>query len=317
MYTNKKRQYQWFVVWGLVLGVASGCSGPSKPASEGQGVAKVNGDEITVHQVNDELVSLELTSDTDSEAVSMRVLDTLIDQNIAVQRALEWKLDRNPQVMRSIERAKRHILADAYLDKFASSVSEPTQQEVDDYYTQHPELFEKNKVYFFQTLTLDKSSVTAELHEKLNQIASLHEITATLEQQGVVFEEDYLARSAGQLNFDLLGKVVAMERGDIIIVNEDATATIYQLIETKEQPITKVAALPAIHNYLLNSKRQAAMEAEVKRLRALASVEYLGKFAKNKPTTQPAVATVSNNDTKPAVYKQSALIHDKTPSVSP
>src|ERR1700712_3824018 len=60
-----------------------------------QVVAKVNGSEISVHQVNFAM-STQQGLKGDADAVGKAVLERLVDQELAVQKSVAAKLDRNP-----------------------------------------------------------------------------------------------------------------------------------------------------------------------------------------------------------------------------
>ena len=89
-----------------LLAACGGGDGDKKPAT--QVAAKVNSGEISVHQVNQVLQRQPGLKPEQVQAVSRRVLDGLVDQELAIQQATEQKLDRDPRVVSAIEAAKRH-----------------------------------------------------------------------------------------------------------------------------------------------------------------------------------------------------------------
>ena len=101
----------------LVCGAlaAAGCGDyKDKPAS--QTAARVNGDEVTVHQINTELQRAaggSIASGPNTEAASKRILEGLSDQTLLVQQAKEARLDRDPPVLQLLESMRRQILAQA------------------------------------------------------------------------------------------------------------------------------------------------------------------------------------------------------------
>ena len=85
------------VVLAAVL--ATGCG--DKGSSEGkatQAAARVNGSEVTVHQINQILERQQGLRPEQADAASRNILEGLIDQQLAVDKAEEQKLDRDPQV---------------------------------------------------------------------------------------------------------------------------------------------------------------------------------------------------------------------------
>jgi len=142
-----------FTVLLFALVLATGCDkkDDTKKVST-QVAARVNADEITVHQVNDVLArSPNITPEAAAQA-KREILDRLIDQQLAKQKAIENKLDRSPKVMRNIEAARSEILARAFQEHVAASLTKPAPVEVHEYYKQHPELFAQRKVFNLEEL---------------------------------------------------------------------------------------------------------------------------------------------------------------------
>lgn len=123
-----------------------------KPAS--QVVAKVNGSELTVHQVNYALQRIPNLDAEQSKAASLRVARNLVEQELLVQKALEDKLDRDTNVVQALDAARRQILAEAYMSRKLGTPAEPTDAEVSEYFTQHPELFAQRKIYRLQEIAI-------------------------------------------------------------------------------------------------------------------------------------------------------------------
>ena len=113
-----------------VAGLAA-CGNKDKQA--GQSLVRVNGQDITVLQLNDELQRANVQADK-QEAASKQLLESLIDRQLILGEAMRDKIDRSPQVVQAIERAKAQIIAQAYLQGITSKVAKPSKAEIDDYY---------------------------------------------------------------------------------------------------------------------------------------------------------------------------------------
>ena len=104
----------------------------NKPAS--QTAAKVNKEEITVHQINFVLQQQRGLKPEQADAASKEILERLIGQELAVQKADELKLDRDPRVLQQLEASKRDILARAYLERLIDqqlALQKADEQKVD------------------------------------------------------------------------------------------------------------------------------------------------------------------------------------------
>ena len=85
------------VAAAVVAVMLAGCGGESSKSDKAsQTAAKVNKEEITVHQINFVLQRQQGLKPEQAEAASKQVLERLIEQELAVQKAQELKLDRDP-----------------------------------------------------------------------------------------------------------------------------------------------------------------------------------------------------------------------------
>ena len=97
------------------VALLAGC-GDKKEKGASQTAAKVNKAEVTVHQINFVLQQQRGLRPEQADAASKQILERLIDQELALQKADDLKIDRDPRVVQQLEAAKREIIARAYLE---------------------------------------------------------------------------------------------------------------------------------------------------------------------------------------------------------
>ena len=117
----------------VALGIAAcGSKETEKPKPATQIAAKVNSGEISVHQLNYVLTRTPGAGAASAETapkIRRDVLNRLIDQELAVEKAIEKKLDRSPDVLLALENARREILARAYVEQVTAAAPKPTVEE--------------------------------------------------------------------------------------------------------------------------------------------------------------------------------------------
>lgn len=265
-------------------------------AKEGgtQVAAKVNAGEITVHQINFALQSANVSSADQAKQASAQVLSRLIDQELLVQQAKEKKLDRDPAVMQAIEDARREVLARAYLARLPGAAEKPADAEVKKYYEQHPELFADRRIYSLREVLIAKDPGVAEqVSARIEKSKNLEELVAWLKEMKIRHAANAAVKPAEQIPLDSLARFHAMSDGEIKVLDTPQALAVVQRIATRSEPVDEARARPMIEQFLGNQRRTGAAEAELKRLKASAKIEYLGEFAKNAPAAAAPAAAQS------------------------
>ena len=282
-YCHNMNIHTFLVFIGLLLALvlATGCGKKDDAEVVTQVAARVNADEITVHQVNDVLArSQNITPEVAAHAKS-EILNRLIDQQLAKQKAIENKLDRTPKVILAIEAAKNEILARAYQEHITASLDRPAPVEIHEYYIQHPELFAQRQVFNLEELTFVASSeVATGLRKLLSNARSMQEIADWLQSRGVKFAANRGVRSAEQIPLEILPKVRAMKAGQVLLLEfGSGRFQVIRLEASKAVPVDEATATPRIQQFLSNRNSSEVMAKEMNRIKERAKIEYLGEFA--------------------------------------
>ena len=130
------------------------CDAAESRKSLTQVAARVNGEEISIHQANVVLSRVQGEPGTTPERLRQEVLDKLVDQQVLYAQAVEKKMDRDPQVMMLVDAARREIVARAYMDSLLAGQGKAAASEVHQYYVENPALFAQRKIYNLVEITL-------------------------------------------------------------------------------------------------------------------------------------------------------------------
>lgn len=272
----------------LAGGLLAACGGgQDRPAT--QTAAKVNKEELTVHQINAVLAQRRGLRPEDSEEASRRILERLIDQELALQKAAELKLDRDPRVVQAIEGARREIIARAYAERLGEGATRPTPAEVKQYYDANPALFRERRVYQLQEFLVQASpQQLAALRERLQGSRSAAEVAQRLKADGLAFASNQAVRAAEQVPLDRLGELSKLQDGQLLVTPAPSGANVLLLLASRVQPIDEARAGPAIEQFLLNDRKRRLVAQDLQSLRGAAKIEYVGKFAGAAPPADAA-----------------------------
>lgn len=260
------------------------CGGGDKGDKASQTAAKVNKEEITVHQINFVLQRQPGLKPEQAEFASRQVLERLVDQELAVQKAQEQKLDRDPRVVQQIEAAKREIIARAYVERVGESAAKPTSDEIAKYYAEKPALFKDRRIYSLQELQIEaKPEQLPVLREKLTAAKTLPEFIEFLKANDIRFAGNQAVRAAEQLPLASLDNIARLKDGESTVTITPAGMTVLTLAGSRSQPVDEARARPAIEAFLLNQRKGELVQKDIKALRESSKIEYVGKFAQPAP----------------------------------
>ncbi len=270
----------------LVTALALGGCGEKNTSGATQVAVKINADEISVHQVNRILEHLPPSSPEAFDISRQEVLDKLIDQQLAVQQAIDKKLDRTAETILAIEAAKREILARAHLEQLLAVLPKPSEDDAQKFFTNHPELFSQRRIYTLQELQVAgplPEATTAALRKIVTTASSIDGIIAWLKPQSELkFANGESNVPAEQLPLEVVSQLHTMKDGQLALFETPQGISVIRIAASRSEPIDKSTALPQIQKFLENQGRQDAITRELKRLRDTARIEYFGEFDKIK-----------------------------------
>lgn len=277
--------YKKLVLPLMIAALVVGCGDKKDKAATDekaptQVAAKVDGAEITVHQVNFALQRIPNLDKAQSKAASLQVVRNLVDQELLVLKAESEKLDRDPAVVQALDAARMQILAEAYMSRKLGAPVEPTDAEVTAYFSAHPELFTQRKIYRLQEISIKAPKDKQEaIRAQLAASKTLNDFGTWLKAEKFEVKAAQGVKPAEQLPQEILPKLAAMPDGQAMIVNTPDGLLVIVLAGSQAQPVTMEQAKPAIARLLQGQARQKAAKAELDALKAAAKIEYVGEFA--------------------------------------
>lgn len=283
-----------FTVSTLVFSVMlAGCGESSAPTesdtevktkqSSGQVLARVNGDEITIYELNNELSRVKITEEN-REKISRNMLKSLVTRTIFEQNAKKLKLDRTPQVMMEIERSKSTILAKTYMQSQMLKVPEVSRSEAESYIFDNPYMFADRAYYTFDTIILPNKYLTKERRESWEKVTNLDEIESILLQEGLEYKRMPFTAYSETLPAGVMKDMPTLKmNGDVffILMKDQSYLNIYK--SSRPAVLTGEIAFKVAERNLSNQKTKeflVKLEAEVLNS---STIEYLGDYKDLKP----------------------------------
>lgn len=283
---------QLAITAAIVAMLVSACDQkPGENQAATQVAVKVNGSEISVHQVNAVLSRAPALPPEQTSIARKEVVERLVKQQLAIDQATEKKLDRTPEVLTAIESAKREILARAYLDTIMASQPKPAPEEIKKYYDEHPQLFAKRRVFQLQELLVErKPEVLEVLRQMVAGAKNLDEMSAWLKTKKIQFRGNVKISAAEQIPLEVLPRIAELNDGQSILLERPQAVLVMRVVASQAAALDEAAASPRIQQHLANERGQQAIDAELNRLNAAAKIEYQGEFATLAVAGSPSAA---------------------------
>lgn len=248
--------------------------------ADGAAAALVNGRTITTDEIEFAMSRLGEWPPHRRDEARRQVLDALIDQHLLMQHALDEGLDKEPKVIHALETARRQVLAQAYLERRLEGLAKPGDEEIAAYFDAHPELFSERKVYRLEEVDIQGATERAEaIRRQLDATKNLGDFIRWLDAEGISFRTGRSLKAAEQLPLKLAAELHRLDDGQAIAVTMTDRLSVIHVAESYRQPLSAELARPYIEQVLLRQKEREAREAEVRKARASARVEFVGDFA--------------------------------------
>ncbi|ARU32541.1 peptidyl-prolyl cis-trans isomerase, EpsD family [Sulfuriferula sp. AH1] len=270
--------FQSLVTVLLSAALLAGCGHSDAEGSKSQVAARIDGKEITIHEVNQYLSRMEHVQGP-PEQIRRRATDAVIDQNLLLQAAKRAKIDRDPDVLQSLLASNKDILIDAYLARQITQPSPPTAAAILAYYQAHPALFAERKLY-----QLDQLDIQANQEQQKNLLAALRD-SATVEDfikwlktQRIPFDDIPTVKAPEDMSAQERAAFLTVKVGEATIMNQNPDGIgITVLTATQPQPLSLDNARIKISRILTAEARQKEIAMLIQTYRRQAKIEYVSR----------------------------------------
>jgi peptidyl-prolyl cis-trans isomerase C len=261
------------------VGVLALSLGACSKEPTGQVLAVVNGDEITIDELNGELNGAALPPGVDKKMAQRQLLQQLIDRRLLAQAAEADGLDQDPAYVRQQRRMNEELLVRLYATKAQATVPVPDAKAVDDYVAGNPQMFAQRKQYKLTQISFPMVS-DPNVIKAIEANKTMDELKATLTRLKIEFENTGGALDSGQIPEATLNKILAMPRTEPFVTS--AGNRMVASIIVGEAPLIVPAdkVKPLAAQSIRNENLGKIGEQRLKEARAKAEITYQPGFEK-------------------------------------
>ena len=278
----------------------SGCGmiGGGSKAPKGQVVATVNGEEITITELNRELAGASSANPAERKAMEQAALNAIITRKVVAQAAKEQKLDKTPLFAQQEQQAKEAMLVGAMQRQIASTVVAPTRPEAEKFVADHPNMFAQRRVMVVDQIVVGK--FRPELMKEFEPMTTLEQIEAVLERENIEFQRNTTVLDTLNAPENLTETLMKLPAGEIFVFPRGNAIFVNQIRDSRVMPFTGDRAINYALAGLKTLRTQEAVGKQIETMRkgAEAKVTYNDKY---KPApAKPAAAAPAAKGAAPA-----------------
>ncbi len=284
-----------FTSIALVLTLAA-CGGKDDAALEkGQVVATVNGTDVTINELNAELMGTQLPPPGEQrKAIEQQALQGLVNRTILGDIAREKGIDKSPAYILQKRRADETLLVQMLQRDIAAKLPTPSADEARSFMVSNPDLFAQRKIFALDQIQFQAPDDMKKL-KAYEPLKTMEQIEGQLTLDGLKFR-----RAAGQLdaataNPELVRQIANLPAGEIFIIPANGSLIASRVTGIKVEPFAGAPAEQYAQGLLQQKKLAAATETQLAETikKARDAVKYQAGYAP--PKAPAATAAPAKN----------------------
>lgn len=246
--------------------------------AEGQTVAVVDGQEVTLSELNFELGLANVPPGTDKAAARSQVLQSIIDRRLVASQAKKEGLETTPDYVNRKRRGEEDLLISMLSAKRLNTVALPSARETDAFIASHPAMFANRQIWDLQQVQFEPPANPA-VQAQINATHSFADLIAVLQKNGLPITQQKNRLDTAVVPAELFQKISALPAGEPFIVRVGDRAIASVISGREMHPMVGDQARPMAAEALRKEQAAKDMANRISGLRKAAKIEYQKGFA--------------------------------------
>lgn len=247
----------------LLAGCGGSDGGEGEPLAKGQTVATVNGKDVTVHQLNAELMGVNLPEGEQRKQVEQAALQAVIGRQILADIARERGIDKSPSYLMQQRRANEALLVQMLRSDIASRIPPPTREDAEAYMRANPDLFAQRKIYQLDQIQFATPDDMNKVR-RLEPLQTMEQVEQQLIQDRIEYRRGNARLDSVGTNPDLIRQIARLPEGEIFVVPQQGAIVASRITGVQVVPFEGEQAINYAMNLVQNQRMQQATERELK-----------------------------------------------------
>lgn len=254
--------------------LASGCN----RKAEGQTVAVVNGDEITVPDLNFAVNQAKVPEGADKTQVRNQILQQLVDRRLLAQQARKEGIDKTPEFLNRERQADEELLITMLANRRLKTAQLPSERDTDNYIATHPEIFGDRETWtlnqvFYPTPTDNQ------INSEILAAKTLDDLVAILKKHNIAFQQQTNRLDTAVIPPELYSKLKTLSPGEPFAMAAGGRTVASVVTSREPHPLSGDQAKPVAVDAMRKAQTATSIEGLLKSLRNSAKIEYQSGYA--------------------------------------
>ena len=270
----------------------SGCGKESKAEEKlekGQVVASVNGEDVTIYELNAELQGVRMPSGDARKQVEQLALKKVVDRKILADIARDRGLDKTPNYLLQKRRADEALLVELLQQDTAGKIPPTTDEDSEKFIADHPTMFADRKILIIDQIQFPMPT-DREMLKSFQPLKTLDEFEQKLTASNIQYRHVPTSIDTLQLPPEMAKSILALPPGEIFVAPASGLITANRITEIRPAPLggteAKNYASVMVRKERLSQKAMKEFEPMVKA--AEAKVTYQSGYGLPKTPPKPA-----------------------------
>ena len=244
---------------------------------EGQSVAIVNGEEITVPQLNAALAAV-ATPGANKNRARSQALQGLVDRTLLEQQARSEGIDKSPTFLEQQRRLTQELLINMLAQRLGGTAQLPSDNDVAQFEASHPQMFSKHEMWTLDEIRFHMPT-SGLILQQMNTTKSLQALEDVLKANHIDYTPARVRIDSAVVPQDLYGKIFALpaEEPFIVPVGTDAVASV--ITARDAQPVSADQARSLAIAAIRKQQTAILLDNRLKTLRKSAKIQYQPGYA--------------------------------------
>ena len=241
-------------------------------------VAVVNGEDITLDELDGEIAELNNPAGIDKNRIRAEVLQLMVKRRLLAQAARDAGVDRDPDYIDQASRLQdgrmlERLLVSIYGKKTLDSIPAPDTGKVDQYISSHPTLFGGRTKYKLDQIIFDPPADPKAL-QPLGPIHSMAGIAAWLTKKQIRFVRGGNTMDSAAVPPEVMARIKALPAGEPFIVPNNGKIVVSVITATEPVPMGADQARPLAAQAIRREELNRIGEQRVTEATAKAKIDY-------------------------------------------